>query len=160
MPGRAAGRGQRRRVAPPPVGPDALTTAAGAKTPTAAPPARPRPRPEPIGRAARPRGTAGTPRAGAATLLELFQRVTGEEPVLWGSIVGFGHYHYRYASGREGDTAAVGFGPRNERREGQPETGERLVEDGWPVLLRRLRVRRPYRLPPGWSCISRNRYSP
>jgi hypothetical protein len=51
-------------------------------------------------------------RRDAETLVELFGRVTGEEPVLWGTIVGFGRYHYRYASGREGDTAAVGFAPR------------------------------------------------
>jgi hypothetical protein len=51
-------------------------------------------------------------RRDAETLLELFSRVTGETPVLWGSIVGFGSYHYAYESGREGDTAAVGFAPR------------------------------------------------
>lgn len=51
-------------------------------------------------------------RRDAETLLELFSRVTGQQPVLWGSIVGFGSYHYRYESGREGDTAAVGFAPR------------------------------------------------
>ena len=45
-------------------------------------------------------------------LLELLGRVTGEPARLWGTIVGFGHHHYRYASGREGDTAAVGFSPR------------------------------------------------
>ena len=39
--------------------------------------------------------------------------MTGEPPVLWGtSIVGFGTYHYRYESGREGDSALVGFSPR------------------------------------------------
>lgn len=51
-------------------------------------------------------------RRDARTLLELFERVTGVEPQLWGSIVGFGSYHYRYPSGREGDCAAVGFAPR------------------------------------------------
>jgi hypothetical protein len=53
-----------------------------------------------------------TRRRDAQTLLELFSRVTGETPALWGSIIGFGSYHYRYDSGREGDTAAVGFAPR------------------------------------------------
>ena len=38
--------------------------------------------------------------------------VTGEEPVVAGSIVGFGPVHYKYASGREGDTFKVGFSPR------------------------------------------------
>ena len=41
--------------------------------------------------------------------------VTGEQPTMWGgSIVGFGTYHYRYASGREGDGPAVGFSPRKQ----------------------------------------------
>jgi hypothetical protein len=46
-------------------------------------------------------------------LLALMREATGQEPVMWGpSIVGFGRYHYRYGSGREGDSAAVGFSPR------------------------------------------------
>lgn len=46
-------------------------------------------------------------------LLSFMTEVTGEEPVLWsGSIVGFGQYHYKYASGREGDWFKVGFSPR------------------------------------------------
>ena len=52
-------------------------------------------------------------RQDAETLADLMQEVTGEPPVLWGtSIVGFGSRHYAYASGREGDTAAVSFSPR------------------------------------------------
>lgn len=51
-------------------------------------------------------------RRDAQTLLDLFTRATGEPPALWGSIIGFGSYHYKYDSGREGDTAAVGFAPR------------------------------------------------
>ena len=48
-------------------------------------------------------------------LLEVFQQVTKEEPKMWGSsIVGFGQYHYRYASGREGDSALTGFSPRKQ----------------------------------------------
>lgn len=47
------------------------------------------------------------------TILELMQQVTGEEPKMWGdSIVGFGTYHYKYASGREGDWPLTGFSPR------------------------------------------------
>ncbi|MFN3171595.1 MAG: DUF1801 domain-containing protein [Hyphomicrobiales bacterium] len=43
----------------------------------------------------------------------LFRRVTGWNPVMWGgSIVGYGQYHYRYESGREGDFLATGFSPR------------------------------------------------
>jgi hypothetical protein len=49
----------------------------------------------------------------AGTLLGLMRRVTGEEPHLSGSAVGFGQYHYRYASGREGDAAAAAFAARS-----------------------------------------------
>ncbi|GIG54523.1 DUF1801 domain-containing protein [Demequina activiva] len=46
-------------------------------------------------------------------LVALIEEVTGASPVMWGtSIVGFGHHHYRYASGREGDWMNVGFSPR------------------------------------------------
>lgn len=49
----------------------------------------------------------------AGRLLDLFARVTGWEPRLWGpSIVGFGRYAYRYASGHAGEAAATGFAPR------------------------------------------------
>lgn len=45
----------------------------------------------------------------------LMGEVTGAEPRMWGeSIVGFGTYHYRYASGREGDWPLTGFSPRKE----------------------------------------------
>ncbi|RPI28790.1 MAG: DUF1801 domain-containing protein, partial [Actinomycetota bacterium] len=47
------------------------------------------------------------------TLLALMRRVTGAEPEMWGpSIIGFGTYHYVYASGREGDWFLTGFSPR------------------------------------------------
>ena len=46
-------------------------------------------------------------------ILELMQDVTGEEPKMWGpSIIGFGDYHYKYASGREGEWFLAGFSPR------------------------------------------------
>jgi hypothetical protein len=48
-------------------------------------------------------------------VLALMQEVTGQEPKMWGnSIVGFGSYHYRYASGREGDWFLTGFSPRKQ----------------------------------------------
>lgn len=48
-------------------------------------------------------------------LLEIFKQVTKEEPKMWGSsIVGFGQYHYKYASGREGDSPLTGFSPRKQ----------------------------------------------
>ncbi len=46
-------------------------------------------------------------------LLGIMTDITGEQPRMWGSsIVGFGSYHYKYASGREGDAPAAGFSPR------------------------------------------------
>ena len=54
-----------------------------------------------------------TRRKDAKTLLALMKKVTGDKPVMWGpSIVGFGQYHYKYESGREGDFMLVGFSPR------------------------------------------------
>ena len=51
-------------------------------------------------------------RRDARTLLELMSRVTGESPRLSGTVIGFGQYHYKYESGREGDAPAAGFAPR------------------------------------------------
>ena len=52
-------------------------------------------------------------RADGFELLEMMRDITGQEAVMWGpTIVGFGSYHYKYDSGREGDAAAVGFSPR------------------------------------------------
>ncbi len=46
-------------------------------------------------------------------VLEIMKDVTGEEPKMWGSsIVGFGRYHYKYESGREGESMITGFSPR------------------------------------------------
>ena len=54
-----------------------------------------------------------TRRADAEYLLAMMRRITGCEPQMWGpSIVGFGRYHYRYESGREGDFMITGFSPR------------------------------------------------
>ncbi|MDB2342510.1 DUF1801 domain-containing protein [Flavobacteriaceae bacterium] len=47
------------------------------------------------------------------TLYRLMKKITGSQGVLWGtSIIGFGDYHYKYASGREGDWFLTGFSPR------------------------------------------------
>ncbi len=51
----------------------------------------------------------------AREILKLIQKITGEEPVMWGdSIVGFGNYHYKYETGREGDWFLAGFSPRKQ----------------------------------------------
>jgi Domain of unknown function (DU1801) len=62
---------------------------------------------------------AGVPdprrRADAHLLCAMMQEITGEAPVMWGtSIIGFGTYHYRYASGHEGDSALASFAPRSQ----------------------------------------------
>jgi len=47
------------------------------------------------------------------TLYRLMEKITGSQGVLWGtSIIGFGDYHYKYGSGREGDWFLTGFSPR------------------------------------------------
>ena len=54
-------------------------------------------------------------REDAGRLCALMQEITGEPPAMWGtSIVGFGAYHYRYASGHEGDAPLAGFSPRSQ----------------------------------------------
>ena len=46
----------------------------------------------------------------AFTLLDIYNDITGVEPVMWGpSIIGYGSYHYTYDSGREGDMCRAGF---------------------------------------------------
>lgn len=51
-------------------------------------------------------------REDAHRLVELMSEVSGEPPVLWGTMVGFGQYHYTYPTGHEGDAFLVGFAPR------------------------------------------------
>ena len=52
-------------------------------------------------------------KADAYKLLEIFEEVTGYKAKMWGtSIIGFGKYHYKYASGHEGDAPLAGFSPR------------------------------------------------
>ena len=54
-----------------------------------------------------------TRRRDCDTLVAMLQRVSGKEPRMWGtSIIGFGSYHYKYASGREGDSCLLGLSSR------------------------------------------------
>src|SRR5688572_850833 len=47
------------------------------------------------------------------TIIEIMKEVSGFEPKMWGpAIIGFGRYHYKYESGREGDSPLIGFSPR------------------------------------------------
>jgi transcription termination factor NusB len=72
----------------------------------------------------------------ARALCALLGEIAGQPPVMWGtSIVGFGNYHYRYASGREGDTFVVGFSPRKQNLtlyivDGIERHAERLAQLG------------------------------
>ena len=52
-------------------------------------------------------------RADCFQVAKIMEEITGEKPKMWGpSIVGFGSYHYKYASGHEGDAPITGFSPR------------------------------------------------
>jgi hypothetical protein len=56
-----------------------------------------------------------TKRDESRQLIEIFKELTGFEPVMYGpTIVGFGNYHYKYESGREGDAPLTGFSPRKD----------------------------------------------
>ncbi len=52
-------------------------------------------------------------RADAEALIQMMATASGHPPKMWGpSIIGFGSYHYKYDSGREGDSLRIGFSPR------------------------------------------------
>ena len=54
-----------------------------------------------------------TRREDAKAMLKLMQKITGKQPRMWGTnIIGFDEYHYKYASGHEGDMCMIGFSPR------------------------------------------------
>ena len=54
-------------------------------------------------------------RADSQKIIDMMQKISGESPKMWGpSIVGFGNYHYKYESGREGDFLKMGFSPRTQ----------------------------------------------
>lgn len=102
-----------------------------------------------------PEFLAGVPdarrRDDAATVCALMEKVTGMEPVMWGpSIVGFGNHHYRYESGREGDTFVVGFSPRKAALTLYLTSGQPLD----PAVLSRLGKHRL-----GKGCLYVNRLS-
>jgi hypothetical protein len=54
-------------------------------------------------------------RKDSRAIVKMMEKITGKKPKMWGpSIVGFGSYHYEYASGREGDWPLTGFSPRKQ----------------------------------------------
>lgn len=69
------------------------------------------------------------------SLVSLFRKVTGCDPRLWGNgAVGFGSYHYKYASGREGDWFLLGFAPRKKDLTVYIMAGFEPLEDLLPRL--------------------------
>ena len=70
----------------------------------------------------------------------LFRKVTGVAPTMWGpSIVGYGSYYYRYASGHEGDCCRVGFSPRKAKHSLYVMScGDERDEAAFAPLLERL----------------------
>jgi hypothetical protein len=74
-------------------------------------------------------------RSDCADVLKMMKQVTGEKPRMWGDlIVGFGTYHYKYASGREGDWFLTGFSPRKQNLSIYIMPGL----DGYGALLKKL----------------------
>ena len=74
-------------------------------------------------------------RADCLAVLRIMKRVTRTDPAMWGtSIVGFGSYHYRYASGREGDWPITGFSPRKQALTVYVMTGFKR----YPQLMKKL----------------------
>jgi len=60
--------------------------------------------------------TSNTKKEDAYKLIDIFSEITGLPPKMWGtSIIGFGTYHYKYATGHEGDAPIVGFAPKKAR---------------------------------------------
>ncbi|QYU69970.1 DUF1801 domain-containing protein [Leptolyngbya sp. 15MV] len=70
----------------------------------------------------------------------MFRRATGEEPRMWGpTIIGYGQYHYRYASGHEGDAPRSGFSPRKAKHSLYVmDCGDEGEEAAFAPLLARL----------------------
>ncbi len=71
----------------------------------------------------------------AFQLLDIFSESTGLEAKMWGtSIIGFGSYHYKYASGHEGDAPLIGFSPRKAKH----SLYIAIDDTEWEKLLTRL----------------------
>ena len=67
-------------------------------------------------------------------LIEILSQLTGFEPKMWGpTIIGFGSYHYQYASGHQGDAQLLGFSPRKAQFSlyvySQTDKSKKLLED-------------------------------
>jgi hypothetical protein len=67
-------------------------------------------------------------RRDAGMMIDVMRRATGQDPRVWGSIVGFGEYHYRSPSGREGRSSAAAFAAR---RSNGPQASSGV--SAWPA---------------------------
>jgi hypothetical protein len=86
----------------------------------------------------------------SGTLIDMMRRISGQEPQLWNvGTIGFGTYHYKYDSGREGDAMTIGFYPRKNKitvymMDGTARYAELLArlgkhtETGYCVYIKRL----------------------
>lgn len=91
-----------------------------------------------------------TRRRDSYVLLDLFEKITDQPPVLWGnSLIGFGSYHHHYDSGREGDMLIAGFSPRKQSLSIY-NTGHKR----YPTLMKNLGK---YKI--GGSCLYMNKLS-
>ena len=76
-----------------------------------------------------------TTRKDCHRLAAIMKRISKQEPKMWGpSIVGFGSYHYKYPSGREGDSVRIGFSPRSGAIAIYMMTGLSLAKDALKSL--------------------------
>lgn len=89
-------------------------------------------------------------RSDVARVMEMMAEASGEAPRMWGSIAGFGSYHYRYESGREGDTFIMGIASRKDSMVLYLGPGM----DANPSLLERLGKHKP-----GKGCLYIKRMS-
>ena len=88
-------------------------------------------------------------RSDARQVMKMLKAITGKRPRLWGSsIIGYGKYHYRYESGREGDSLMIGLSPRAQNLAIYIMPGF----DGFSGLLKRLGKHKI-----GKSCLYVNR---
>lgn len=67
-------------------------------------------------------------RRDAETLVALMSEISGREPELWGTIIGFGSCHYRYPTGNEGDMPVLAFAPRKAASTIYLDSAERHTE--------------------------------
>ena len=98
-------------------------------------------------------------RADAWRMLEIMKDVTGMEPKMWGpSIIGFGSYHYKYESGREGDSLLTGFSPRKAKMSLYITSGFERYDDLMSRLGKYQKQVNPVYMSINWKTLMRRCY--